>query len=163
MPRALSDQAPRITILLALLAVGCTGSPVGDPCVPENIPPEGFDSREIYLETSSVQCRTRTCMVFKLAGNPEKIAGTPSCDGLNCVTEAQAQNQVFCACRCSVPEGREANTPLCDCPDGYTCSDGIVQTGGPGVEGGYCVPCITGSDDNRGLESPPFEDCPNEE
>ena len=58
---------------LALALTACTGSPVGDPCIPESIPAGGFDAQEVYLETSSVQCRTRVCMVYRLQGNPELV------------------------------------------------------------------------------------------
>jgi hypothetical protein len=150
-------------ILLTLSAIGgCAPSPIGDPCVPESIPSAGFDPREIYLETSSVQCRTRVCMVYQLDGNPEDI-----CDGVDdtdaCVSAQALENQVFCTCRCSIPAGVEANTPLCNCADGYVCQDNVVSAGEgsrAGVAGGYCVPCIREDEDRPGL-GPPFEACPD--
>ncbi len=70
-----------ITAAAALLAVavGCTPEGVGDPCEPESCPPAytdtdppeiipgecGWESREVYLEHFSLQCRTRVCMVFR--------------------------------------------------------------------------------------------------
>lgn len=144
---------------LGLGTIGCSVSPVGDPCIPESIPQNGFDAREIYLETSSVQCRTRVCMVYQLQGNPDLICGTPGADPNTCVTQDALDKQVFCSCRCSTSAGGQANTPLCACGDGFTCEDDIVTTGGEGVRGGYCVPCIRpGNPDN--LPSPPFENCP---
>ena len=153
--RGLTSSA--VAPLLLFLAAGCVGSPIGDPCAPESIPPGGFDPREIYLETSSVQCRTRVCMVYRLDGNPESICerGDPP----PCLQQATVNNQVYCSCRCSVPAGGQANTPLCDCAEGYTCVDDIVTTGGAGVQGGYCVPCIRPGDP-RGLDSTLFDDCP---
>jgi hypothetical protein len=146
-----------VSVTLLSAATGCTGSPIGDPCIPESIPPNGFDNREIYLETSSVQCRTRVCMVYQLDGNPETIcdaSGLPE----GCVTETELDQQVFCSCRCSITEGGQANTPLCNCADGFTCIDDIVTEGGAGVRGGYCVPC------RRDPEPRPltdvFDDCP---
>ncbi len=130
--------------LLLAAAYGCTGSPIGDPCVPESIPAGGFDHQEVYLETSSVQCRTRTCMVYKLDG-----------DG----TAPGADDQIFCSCRCSVLSGASANTPLCSCGEGFTCVDELVTIGGEGVQGGYCVPCIYDGDP-RNLDVNVFESCP---
>lgn len=147
-----------VVALLLVAAAGCTGSPIGDPCVPESIPVGGFDSREIYLETSSVQCRTRVCMVYQLSGDPENICdatGGPA----GCISQDTVNAQVFCSCRCSVPEGGQANTPLCDCGDGFVCVDDIVTTGGAGVRGGYCVPCIE-EGNPRNLDTALFENCP---
>ncbi|HJL19192.1 MAG TPA: hypothetical protein RMH99_26240 [Sandaracinaceae bacterium LLY-WYZ-13_1] len=135
--------------VLGLVGTGCTGSPIGDPCVPESIPSGGFDPREVYLETSSVQCRTRVCMVYQVNGDPREI------------DPVVAEQQVFCSCRCSVPEGGQANTPLCDCGDGFTCIDDVVTTGGTGVVGGYCVPCIKANDD-RGLNPMVYDECPTD-
>jgi hypothetical protein len=150
---------------LASMAAGCTGSGIGDPCIPESIPADGFDSREVYLETSSVQCRTRVCMVYRLEGDPRQVIAedpemsTCPAGSTECVTEQAVDQQVFCSCRCSVSEGEQANTPLCNCGDGFTCVDDVVTTGGVGVRGGYCVPCIK-PDDDRDLDPTVFEDCP---
>ncbi|MBN1773140.1 MAG: hypothetical protein JXB32_17875 [Deltaproteobacteria bacterium] len=50
--------------LLGLAACEPTG--VGDPCTPEVRPPEGqaWAYGEVSVETRSLQCRTRTCMVY---------------------------------------------------------------------------------------------------
>lgn len=50
--------------LLGLTACEPTG--VGDPCTPEVQPPEGetWAYGEVSVETRSLQCRTRTCMVY---------------------------------------------------------------------------------------------------
>lgn len=145
-------------------AAGCTGSPIGDPCVPESIPEGGFDPRETYLETSSVQCRTRVCMVYQLDGNPEHVDEDGTCPpgADDCVSRGAVESQVFCSCRCQVPEGAQANTPLCSCGDGFTCVEDVVTTGGPGVQGGYCVPCIR-PDEDRLLDTAVFQACPTED
>ncbi len=152
-----------VAILAASLGVssaGCTAQGVGDPCVPETIPyigsTQGFASSEIYLETSAVQCRTRVCMVYRLGAvidnrspaNPEKVCTnanlTPDCvtPRGSCAASGCASNsldRVFCSCRCRASAGGLANTPLCECGDGYNCVD-IVDRGGAGLRGGYCVP-----------------------
>ncbi len=144
-------------------ASACTGSPVGDPCVPESIPAGGFDPQEVYLETSSVQCRTRVCMVYQLSGNPEVVCdatGGPA----GCIDRQTVNNQVFCSCRCSSDTG-DTNIPLCDCGDGFRCLEGgergFVTAGGEGVRGGYCVPCRK-PEDERNLDPTIFEACPQE-
>jgi hypothetical protein len=125
--------------LIAALAVpalsGCTSNGVGDPCQPESIPTTGFDPREVYLETSSVQCRTRTCMVYQLDGDPSLPAGTPGA-----LPEREIDNRVFCSCRCGVPEGTQTNTPLCECGQGFACTE-VVTAGSSGLQGSYCIRC----------------------
>ena len=136
--------------LLALGAPGCAPQGLGDPCTPEAIPNGGFAKQEVYVESGSVQCRTRTCMVFHLAGNPECTpdcaacgqGGTalcPRCTGAPaaCVVTGNAADEksderVFCSCRCSA--GGNPALPLCRCTTGFRC----VPDGDPG--GGYCVP-----------------------
>lgn len=132
--------------LMVALSVGCTGSNVGDPCTPESVPPGGFDEREAYVETSSVQCRTRVCLWYFLSGSPNNIAEETGCTpgGLEdadegCVTQADIDERVFCTCRCGAPDG--VNTPTCDCPDNFACEEIVtVEGAGQGVRGSYCVP-----------------------
>lgn len=126
-------------VLVGALMTGCAASGVGDPCVPEAIPQAGFTDRESYVETSSVQCRTRVCLVYRLAGHPERIVGTPTCGtgATNCVDEGTRDDRVFCSCRCS-SAGGDSNLPLCTCNEGFHCVDLLTQ-GGAGVRGGYCI------------------------
>lgn len=123
-----------------LLGGGCAASGVGDPCVPEAVPPNGFTPNEVYVESSAVQCRTRTCLVYHLTGDPENLmsngcpdGGTGCVDDINPVipgTELAPNsiNRVFCSCRCR-PDATAPNLPTCSCGDGYNCS-----------EEGFCVP-----------------------
>lgn len=137
-----------------LLVIGCEAPGVGDPCRPENVPEGGFKESEAYLETSSVQCQTRVCMVYKLAGNTERVLGEyPDCDspGANCVLgddsncddgDTVAANcapaRVYCTCRCDAPAG--SSTTTCECPDGYACEEVVAtNAAGAGVRGSYCV------------------------
>ena len=112
-----------MAVALGALVTGCkAGSGVGDPCTPENTPETGFVNSETYLETSSVQCRTRVCMVREFDGFP---SGNPG-----------DEDEIYCTCRCAAPEG--SNTPACSCPNGFTCEE-ILQQGGSGIRGSYCV------------------------
>ncbi len=150
-------------LLAGAVVSGCAASGVGDPCVPEAIPECGFTNRESYVETSSVQCRTRVCLVYRLQGHPERVVSegdtctSPSCvnpmGGLTdtCVIDGDLETiemggtaaandraaRVFCSCRCSAAGG-DSNLPLCACNEGFHCVDLLTQ-GGAGVRGGYCI------------------------
>lgn len=137
--------------VLSMLSVGCEARGVGDPCVPEAIPQNGFTNTESYVETSSVQCRTRVCLVYRLTGHPDRIVGTPSCPSgpgsTTCVSQEDRDERVFCSCRCS-SGGGDSTLPLCTCPEAFHCVDLLTQ-GGDAVRGGYCVPedfCETNAD-----------------
>ena len=101
----LHSHLVRILLAVALGAVmlGCPSTPgVGDPCDPEQVPEApGFDPSETYLETNSVQCRTRVCMVRNFDGIPQGD-----------------EDEIYCTCRCFA---EDANTPTCGCPNGFTC------------------------------------------
>jgi len=121
-----------------LLLGGCGVTGVGDPCVPEAVPTNGFTRSEVYVESSAVQCRTRTCLVYHLTGNPENLT-SEGCTGTGCVEDmiplipgvALSENninRVFCSCRCR-PDATAPNLPTCGCSDGFSCADE-----------GFCVP-----------------------
>jgi hypothetical protein len=142
----LSIAAERfLPLALALMfswLVGCATPAVGDPCLPEQVPETGFDDREAYVESSSVQCETRVCIVYHLRGDPREGCTPVECamGDMNCVPKACAnqddiENRVYCTCRCN-----SGNTGFaeCECPDGFSCVD-VLEQGGPGVRGGYCV------------------------
>lgn len=136
---------------LLLSAMGCTAPGVGDPCVPETIPENGFVASETYLETSSVQCRTRVCMVYQLSGVP--FGGREDCETIEqvssnplCADATETAARVYCTCRCDAPA--DVTASLCDCPagdgpddpEGYSCIEVIDQPGaGAGIRGSYCV------------------------
>lgn len=130
-------------VLVGTLAAGCPATGVGDPCVPEAIQEGGFSDTENYVETSSVQCRTRVCLVYRLAGHPEHIVGdsvscpNPSAPNAACISAEERDERVFCTCRCSAGGG-DSNLPLCTCDDGFHCVE-ILTKGGDGVRGGYCI------------------------
>lgn len=139
-------------IAIALLGLGlgaCEDVGVGDPCIPEKIPCGankddgcGYDRSESYIESSSVQCKSRLCIVHEL----DNLAGTPSdpteiCtgdkdkDSDNCTPQEQLDKSVYCTCRC---DGPKTSVEFCECPDGYACEE-ILNLGGDGIKGSYCV------------------------
>jgi hypothetical protein len=117
-----------------LVGSGCGTPAVGDPCIPEQIPEGGFDPSEAYIESSSVQCETRVCMVWHLQGAPH---GTSTCDQNPnaCATQDKVDERVYCTCRCDAGNTRFAS---CSCPTGYTCTP-VLEQGSEGVRGSYCV------------------------
>jgi hypothetical protein len=136
-------------IAIALLAVGlgaCADEGVGDPCIPEKIPCSqaagcGYEESESYIESSSVQCRSRLCIVHELAQNPKGNRSNPSksCDknpnDPNCVRPEDLAQSVYCTCRC---DGPKTSVEFCECPDGYSCQP-VLNLGGDGIKGSYCV------------------------
>jgi hypothetical protein len=117
-----------------LMVLQACGTPaVGAPCLPEQIPDNGFDPREAYIESSSVQCETRVCMVYKLEGDPQEgCSATPT---KKCPTPAEVERSIYCTCRC---DSGSTGFAECECPDGFSCVE-VLNKGGPGVRGGYCV------------------------
>lgn len=136
--------------VLALGAIGCTDEGVGDPCTPETVPCDqngencGYKASESYIEASSVQCKSRLCIVHKLdnlsegmsGADPRKICSDTE-DDPTCVDPDQLLKSVYCTCRCRGGEG-STNNDLCSCPSGFSCQE-ILNLGGPGIVGSYCV------------------------
>jgi hypothetical protein len=130
----------------AFAAVGlglsaCADEGVGDPCIPERIPTGGYDPSESYIESSSVQCRSRLCIVHQLDNGKAKSDPTKICtEGDNasdptCVSEEDLDRSVYCTCRC---DGPKTSVQFCECPGGYACEP-ILNLGGDGIKGSYCV------------------------
>jgi hypothetical protein len=144
----------RFTMLVVLLAPllgatlqGCSTPGVGDPCLPEQIPATGFDDSEAYIESSSVQCETRVCLVYHLKGDPRPgctPSTAPACDPANkncidpptCAPQTEVEKFVYCSCRCNA--GKNSGFAACQCPTGFSCQEVLTQ-GGPGVRGSYCI------------------------
>ena len=123
-------QLSPLLVLAAL--VGCEAPGVGDPCEPEEVPDNGFQLTEVYLETRSLQCRTRVCMVNHLEGDPS--VSDPQ-DPLY-VSPADLERRVYCTCKC---DGQDKDTIRCEsCPDGFECCPAFT-IGPPGLRGSYCV------------------------
>ena len=140
-------QNRKVLGLLAAVAVvvaGCSTPAVGDPCLPEQVPESGFDDKEAYIESSSVQCETRVCIVFRLKGDPREdckpgpnpsCAGEEMCEDITCPSQGEIDERVYCTCRC---DSGESGFAECECPDGFSCFP-VLEQGGPGVRGSYCV------------------------
>lgn len=137
------------TILTASLMGACNTPEVGAPCLPEQVPNGGFNQSEAYIESSSVQCETRVCMVFHLSGAPP---GTSKCQDkativpcaandkncvnpIPCATDQDVEKFVYCTCRCESGNSKFAS---CSCPSGYDCTP-VLEQGSVGVRGSYCV------------------------
>ncbi len=129
--------------LVMASTLGCEAPGVGDPCNPESIPEGGFVRTEAYLETSSVQCRTRVCMVYKLPGYP-----ADSCPaGAVCASPEETEDRIYCTCRCKAPAGSTAST--CECPENYDCVEVLdSEFAGDGIRGSYCVKSSTVSEED---------------
>ena len=127
--------ATALTLAGGLLAsvwggvTGCATPGVGDPCLPEKVPAGGFSDNETYIETSSVQCQTRVCIVYKLSGDPTLPPGQGG------PPAEEVAKRVYCSCRCRSSDPRFAP---CKCPGDYTCRQ-TLELGGPGIQGHYCV------------------------
>ncbi|MEY4511961.1 MAG: hypothetical protein RLZZ450_4083 [Pseudomonadota bacterium] len=134
----------------ALGAIGCTDEGVGDPCIPETVPCNangeqcGYKASEAYIEATSVQCKSRLCIVYKLDNNTQgSIPSDPRtlCDSKGqpqgCVDNEALAKSVYCTCRCDTG-GVKSGIDTCTCPDGFTCEP-VLNLGGPGIVGSYCV------------------------
>ena len=129
--------------LAAMAVMGCSDDDVGSPCAPSR--PQGqrcdvnsgdggtagcFQGSEVYIETQSLQCRSRICLVYRFS---EATA----------VRATEAANRVYCTCRCGVPESLRATTDpsvLCQCPTGFTCVTNLAgEQYSEVVRGSYCV------------------------
>ena len=146
-------QSKAYFLIFAVLLGACGEPAVGAPCLPEKVPSNGFNQNESYIESSSVQCETRVCMVYQLEGNPveatcqkpEECTGTTPeeltvCRQRRCADEKDVRDHVYCTCRCKAEAGFEE----CECPDSFKCKE-LLEGGGPGVKGSYCVRSSTTS------------------
>src|SRR6476661_5916075 len=101
---------------LLAFGTGCSTPAVGAPCLPEQIPEGGFSPKEAYIESSSVQCETRVCLVYQLAGDPRDNC-KPTADKA-CATKSQVADRVYCTCRC---DAQGTGFGECECPSGFNC------------------------------------------
>jgi len=137
--------AALVTILGASLFGGCEAPAVGDPCKPAVVPEGGFQRTEVYLESPSLQCRTRVCIVNHYRG--DLVLSPLQGDGIEEHEEpcgedcgwSGIEDRIYCTCKCGVTAGGDPQTITCEeCPDGYECCP-VFSIGGEGFKGDYCV------------------------
>lgn len=149
---------------------GCRAGGVGDPCIPEDeYEPtfSGYSLGEVNIETRSIQCETRVCLVNHFQGRvscpygqSEEDLGLDPTDPARCrvpgTDGAQAgdavtvpvkawlpartpEDAVYCSCRC---DGPDKDTKYCDCPSGFSCEPLIDDLGfseDRELIGSYCI------------------------
>ena len=135
-----------VSVAVAALAAGCGTSPVGQPCLPAPPPLTGdpmepmcngggcFAGSEVYIETRSLQCATRVCLVYKWNQRSEP---------------ERRPERVFCTCRC---DGEGDRTSFCTCPEEFTCTS-VFVAGNPGIRGSYCIRSTIVGDGDAGTSS----------
>lgn len=123
--------------LVCTLAVACASPAVGAPCLPDQVPDEGFDDSEAYVESGSAECETRTCLVYRLQGDPREGCVESSDDARRCADPRKVEEHVYCSCRC---DAGDTDLPECECPGGFVCTEVFGQ-----APGGYCVKTSTAS------------------
>lgn len=117
--------------------------------------PEGY-----FCDADSKQCKLFVCHVplacqqagAAEADNEGKDCCVPGTDTPiavevcgQCDTDGfrDAENSVYCSCRCGVAEGQpeDENFNFCECPDGFTCAEvrPDVGLGDKQLTGKYCV------------------------
>ncbi len=122
-------RATVVSILLCACGITDSGSGpegVGDPCVPGEIPEGGFQSQEVYVESPSLECRTRVCVSNHYRGDldPDPTFG----DGIADVDEACGENcgwvgisdRIYCTAACDDDAA---------CPDGFECCPLLPEAG----------------------------------
>jgi hypothetical protein len=156
-------------VSFALLALACESGQIGQPCIPEDeYSPilSGFSLGEINVESPSLQCESRLCLVNHFQGRvscpygqtgadlgkpgtaPERcrIPGTAGQEASDQVkvpvaawnVERPPEVAVYCSCRC---DGPDPSRHYCRCPPGYECRP-LLSTFGLGsdeLEGSYCL------------------------
>lgn len=146
-----------------MLAGACETGGVGDPCVPEDeysTDFAGFSVDEVDVESRSLQCETRLCLVNHFQGrvscpygqDDARAKSDPRCfipGGGVAITSAvspqllarRADDAVYCSCRC---DGPDKSARYCDCPSGFACQELVpkLSLGKEKLEqlaGSYCV------------------------
>lgn len=133
----------RASLFLTNLIAGCLfgsnpsawGTPAAGKRANQRHDVSGFRDSEAYLETSSVPCRTRVCIVNRVNGDPNVVCDGSSTQPANCVNAADIEARVYCTCRCDGPPG---TAEFCECPEGFVC-DPVIKSGGAGIQGRCCV------------------------
>jgi len=153
-----------VTLFAGLLLSACQSGGVGDPCTPEwEYEPtfDGFDVREVYLESASFECESRVCLINHFQGRvscpwgqteadlslpataPERCRVPASTDPVTAAVAAwnvarPKSQAVYCSCRCAGPD---SNAHYCTCPKGYACTELVpaIGDGSRALVGSYCI------------------------
>jgi hypothetical protein len=150
--------------------VGCKPGGIGDPCIPEDEYTEnfsGFALGEVNVETRSLQCESRVCLVNHFRGRvscphgqteadlaldpgaPERcrIPGTDGSQLTDAVSvpvparqpERDPDAAVYCSCRC---DGPDPEARYRKCPSGFACEP-LIDDLSLGFDrqliGSYCI------------------------
>ncbi len=177
-------------VCLVFASPGCGDEGIGDPCTPEqeyDATFNGFDEKEVNVESKSFQCRTRVCLVnhFRgrvscpygqdstgappqgagpclIPGSQTPVTGDPADTRKKALVAPQcldriADKAVYCSCRCADLDGNK--------PSDQTfcdCPDGftceqLVTSIGKGNEGLTGRYCIKNGTQIK-PEKPPCSD-----
>ncbi len=165
-----------------LASAGCDPGHVGDPCLPDaeysaTFPP--FSLREVYLESRSLECATRLCLVNHFQGRVScplgqtTTDGEPACFVPGATERVQtevpawdldrpASRTVYCSCRC---DGPDPGARYCECPSGFECRKLAPETDldlDAELAGSYCIKSETAFQPSE-LGGPTCADAPNDE
>jgi hypothetical protein len=120
------------------------GQPTPDPAQPETgcqepgASPQGNAGKTCCSPGSTSPVETPVC---------------GQCVGTFEASTRDAENAVYCTCRCGVAEGEppEPDYPFCACPDGFECSEirKYLGVGDPTLTGKYCIKAGTAYDPNE--------------
>lgn len=160
----LARRGATLTFSLWLLSVGCDSGNVGDPCTPDAeyaVDFAPFSVREVYLESRSLQCATRLCLVNHFQGrvscplgqraedDAEHACYTPDAEGVAAERvlgqvpawdlDRPARDAVYCSCRC---DGPDPGARYCECPSGFECrrlAPDLELGENRELSGSYCV------------------------
>jgi len=175
-----------LSLLLASQGCSAPSVGVGDPCTPEqeyDATFSGFDLFEVNIESKSLQCATRVCLVNHFRGrvtcpygqDAEGVApsgqsgcvvpGTTTpiaplrptphgdCVAAQCA-DRTADDAVYCSCRCADAAGNKGDGSVyCDCPESFACVPLVSSIGGDN-EGLTGSYCV-----KRGTEFAPTSSC----
>ncbi|WP_437602751.1 hypothetical protein [Sorangium sp. So ce590] len=94
-------------------------------------------------------CQDPTKSAAENQGKPCCVPGTedpvasPVCGQCAGNSQRNAEQAVYCSCRCGVADGEpdDPNFNFCECPQGFTCSEirPNVGLGDPNITGKYCI------------------------
>jgi hypothetical protein len=135
---------------------GAPGCGAGETCTPSVLGGECSGTDQCPA-TGDYVCDNGRCKVFvcSVAGDASRcyVPGTntpiasPVCGQCAAASKRDAENAVYCSCRCDVAEGEDPNSDVnknfnfCACPKGYVCEEirKNVGLGDVQLSGKYCI------------------------